>query len=591
MGPRASKKQELPGARHPPLSSTPLLPAMADATRAALSFLEWTPIPKVVPPEPEVEAELIRLFACPGGKCRYLQFIVDLDAWPSQGEAFLAWVFTFITDRLPPAVWANHEAVHFLLSSDLGGHGLDVIGLLKSAGKRMPSLRTDLFLLDVALRRDLRALDCFDPDFLAGNPLGRDLVTSACRGTYARHIAENPGDGFWGVPWRPVDQAPGGFLAALPPCFANREFLLEAACFVDDGGVSFAGLPLGLRADRDVAMAFVSRQKGILRSVPPALLEDEELVRTAVALDPDSFPHAPRRFWEDTGLAQIAVASGGRAFFASEVGLLHVGRKDTMLEAVAVHFDSILYASVELQGDADVVEALLTGPHVRSILAFPRPATHDKTDLIYVWKEVVPPALRYDHSFLRRVLSQHGLVLGLLERHQRADPVLVAEAVRQDGAALGEADPSVWSRLPRRRRVAIEPYPAKREEADALYFARSLLAVNRGCWSQIPVDLRQRLGFAVHECCVCQELPSDVVRQCLEGGHRVCGDCASQIIVLASVEMKEAECPVCRAEVGNHQIGKAPYCAYGARNRFAEDTLTALIGPAGGSSAQAPARR
>ena len=130
------------------------------------------------------------------------------------------------------------------------------------------------------------------------------------------------------------------------------------------------------------------------------------------------------------------MASWGVAFFSSPLGRKHNGRKDLLLTVAGESFEVLLHAAPELSFDEDLVEAAMTGQDARSAL--------ERTDSVAglklkkAWESGVALSLRSNPTFIKRILSQHGRLLCLLERHQRSDRTFVTEAVRNDGLSKNE---------------------------------------------------------------------------------------------------------------------------------------------------------
>lgn len=519
-------------------------------------------------PDKDLEAELRLLFSLADGRERFLQLLTDLDDRPPQSLEFFVWFLDFCTERLSPTLWADKEVLRVVLLSDLNADGMDVLELLRRACAAEPFLRRDFGLLVASLGVSLGAVTIFDVTFLEERS-PKDVLIVACRGYYS---LEN--NRWSGATW-PLSRHPTGFLSYLPSSYLEKSFLIEAASYVHDEGTSFDLLPLALKADRDVALAFADKQCGILRYVPTSLFEDKDLLRAGLSRDPQELENLPRKFWEDEDLLPTVVASWGASFFASPLGAGLKKRKDLMLLLASECFDVLLYAAPELAFDEDLVEAAMTGKEAKTALA-----TSDRNDtqrLKKAWDCGVALALKSNPVFLKRLLSQNGRLLFLLERHHRSDRSLVTEAVRHEGAALKDADPSFWSYSGKRRKTEAS------EEArtnDELLLAKSLIQENRGCWSFLPKHLRRLLDLEDFECCVCYDLPKEEIRQCLEGTHLICSPCANSLLMQADASRLPSTlpvCPVCRGDVACFTFDLATPLVYGARNRLAERELAARI--------------
>jgi hypothetical protein len=535
----------------------------------ARAWLEWDRSQKELPPK-DLDEELIKIFSLQDGRERLVQFIVDLDDCPPQKCEFLEWFLEFCTKKLPASLWAEKEILLFLIRSDLKTDGLDVVEFLRRACANRPELAEDSELLDASLRMCLSSVVAFAPSFLMKLE-SRAIVSVFCRGVYARSDDDY---GSWSGTLWPLKSYPRGFLSCLPENYIDKQFMVEAACFVNDRGASFALLPQELRGDREVALAFVFRQPGILRNVPPLLWNDRDFLRTGVAMDPQELEKLPERYWNDEDVIEAAVSSWGAEFFSSPVGKMHKGRKDFIVKTVHSAFEVLHRTTPELSSDAEVVEAAMTGCDARDALS-----GLDKEHLQRlqaVWDLRVSYALKSNFSFLKRLLSQNGRLLRLLERRHRSDPTLVVEAVRNDGAALLEVDPVFWNQRLKRRKVDVEG-DGDPGVNDAVRLARALLRENRGCWSYLPSDIKLQLDLEKFECCVCYDLPKLEIRQCLEGGHFVCTPCAGKILAASDFSPQPPVCPVCRGDVVCLAVDRDCCCVYGARNRLAEQELAARI--------------
>jgi len=523
-------------------------------------------------PDKDLEAELQLLFSLADGRARFIQLLVDLDDRPPQPLEFFAWFLDFCTERLSPTLWAEKEVLRFALLSDLNADGMDVLELLRRACAANPFLRREFELLVASLGVSLGVVAIFDLTFLEECPdkpdeRPKDLLTAACRGSHFQ-------DRWSGTTW-PLLMYPTGFLSYLPSSYLEKSFLIEAASYVHDEGTSYDLLPLALKADRDIALAFADKQCGILRYFPTSLFEDKTLLRAGLSRDPYELENLPRKYWEDDDLLPTVVASWGASFFASPLGTGLKGRKDLLLLLASDCFDVLLNAAPELAFDEDLVEAAMTGKEAQTALA-----TEDGKGiqrLKTAWDCGVALVLKSNPVFLKRLLSQNGRLLFLLERHHRSDRSLVTEAVRHEGAALKDADPSFWSFSGKRRKTEAS------EEArtnDELLLAKSLIRENRGCWSFLPKHLRRLLDLEDFECCVCYDLPKGEIRQCLEGTHLICAPCANSLLMQTDASRLSSTlpgCPVCRGDVACLTFDLETPLVYGARNRRAERELAARI--------------
>ena len=535
----------------------------------ARAWLERSTSQKEIPGE-ILEDELLHLLLLQDGRGRLVQFFIDLDDCPPQKREFLAWFLDFCTGRLPASLWAEKEILLFAIKSDLSTDGMDVVEFLRRACANRPELAEDSELLDASLRMCLSSVVAFAPSLLM-KPESKTMVSVFCRGIYTRSVDDY---GSWsGTSW-PLKSYPKGFLSYLPENYMDKEFVVDAACFVDDEGASFALLPQELRGDRDVALAFVFRQRGILRNVPTLLWNDRDFLRTGVAMDPQELEKLPQRYWHDEDIIETAVSSWGAEFFSSPVGRLHKGKKEFIMKTIHSAFEVLHRTTPELSSDAEVVEAAMTGCDARDALTGSDKVHFQRLQM--VWDVCVSYALKSNFTFLKKILSQNGRLLRLLERRHRSDPTLVMEAVRNDEAALLDIDPVFWNQRRKRRKVDLE---GDRELGvnDAEQLARALLRENRGCWSYLPSDIKVQLDLEKFECCVCYDLPKLEIRQCLEGGHFVCSPCAGKILAASDFSPRPPACPICRGDVVCLAVDRDCCCVYGARNRLAEQELAARI--------------
>jgi len=538
-------------------------------SEAARAWLERTTLQREVPTE-VLEKELLRIFLLKDGRGRLVQFLIDLDDCPPQKREFLAWFLDFCTGSLPASLWAEKEILIFLMKSDLSGDGMDVVEFLRRACEKRPELSEDFELLEASLQTCLSSVVVFGQAFLL-EPEARAALTSCCKGAYTR--AEDDFGSWSGTVW-PLILYPKGFLSCLPAAYIDKDFMVEAACFVDDGGVSFSQLPWELKEDREVALAFVLRQRGILSNVSSLLWNDHDFLRTGVAMDPQELEKLPPKYWDDEVLLETAISSWGAAFFLSPVGRMHAGRKDFILKTVPSAFEVIHLTTPDLASDAEVLEAALTGCDARDALSGVDKAHLQR--LQAVWDRHVSYSLKSCFGFLKKILGQNGRLLRFLEQRHRRDLTLVVEAVRHDGAALLDADPAIWNQRCKRRKVDAE---GRRESGsvrgEGSQLARALLRENRGCWNYLPSDLKAQLDLEKFECCVCYDLPTAEIRQCLEGGHFVCLPCANGILAASDFSPLHPACPVCRGDVVCLAADRDSRCVYGARNRLAEKELAA----------------
>jgi hypothetical protein len=306
-----------------------------------------------------------------------------------------------------------------------------------------------------------------------------------------------------------------------------------------------------------------------MRHITGPLLDDMDFWHLGLQQDPYEFEWLPPCYREDEALLRTTAVSWGGAFFSSPAGRPHRGRRSLVLAAVGESFDILRHASPELRADEEVVEAAMTGE--ASHAALTGMCGVARRQLRETWEEGVAPPLKANPEFLKRLLEQQGRLLGVLSREQRGDPTLVLHAVKNDGAALAEADTALWSLGPKRRRVV---EAAKVLDPNHLGLARALLQANQGCWSFLPPRLKRHLGLEHFECCVCLDLPIEEIRQCIEGGHLICGPCSRAVVAAADQALQPPTCPVCRGDVTSFVTGGF---VYGARNRLAENDLAARL--------------
>ena len=511
-----------------------------------------------IPSEP-LQEDLQHLFAAPDGVNRLIALFQNFASSP-QTLGFFAWFLDFCTEQLQTCLWADREVVVSLLASGLHDEGLDVVEYLCRATYTQPELAEDKCVFELALAVDISSVNAFSEHFLARDESRRALI-QACRGTKLQ------GENKWGGRSWPLDTFPCGFLKSLPSTYCEKEFLLEAACHVDDAGVSFKELPEALRADRDVTLAFVESQVGILGCLPTSLLQDREVLRKGLKEEPRAIEVLPQELWQDEELVEIAALGWGATFFVSDIGKLHSHRRDLVLKLASKDFNTLFFTPRYYGHVAEVVEAALTSEYARWAGVRGRKEARHASQLIQMmWNDVVADVLKLDTTFLKKLLSSNGTLLGLCKKHQRGDPTLVFAAVSNDAAALKDVDESFW-RSHKRRRINATDGARCNDTTDTDDMARKLLSANLECWLYLPPEVKQRLKLDKFECCVCYQLPGKEIRQCLEGGHLICQSCVDQILKEAVYAIPR--CPVCRCYVWTDDN----IFSYGARNRFAEKAL------------------
>jgi len=517
-------------------------------------------------PAEDQQAELRELFALPDGVERLKALFTALAQSPQTTE-FVKWFLHFCTEQLEPGVWADRAVLTALLASRLDEEGFDVVEYLCRATCAAPELAEDKELFEASLKVCVSSVNAFKDNFLT-LPESRATLVVACRDCKIRT------DGFddWRGRFWPLDNYPLGFLASLPSAYCEKQFLLAAAVHVEDAGVSFRRLPAELRSDREVAIAFAQKQTGILECLPDALLRDREVLRAGLNEEPRALLALPKELWRDEELAQVAALKWGATFFSSEVGKLHHGCKALVLIVAASDFNTLFFVPRFYGCDAEVVEVALTSSYARWASANERrDARHASRLLRLAWDEVVAESLKADAAFLLRLLASNGSLLRLCPESQRTDLLFVAAAVASDASVLGDVGDGFWR--PGKRRRLEGKGDAKRccaeEAVDSL--ARRLLNINLECWLYLPSEVKARLQLEAFECCVCYKLPDREIRQCIEGGHLICRECAEKLLNDPVVAL--ARCPVCRCVAWVDRASGPDDCDYGARNRFAEKEL------------------
>lgn len=497
------------------------------------------------------ERQLIELFSEADGRGAFYQLLADLEEHP-QSTDFLTWFSAFIVGRVPPAVWANERATEFMLRADFSIDHFDAfrsLDVLEAACVHAPLLRDSCRLLEAALGICLRGLLSFSATLLS-QPGVQGLVRSACRSC----CTLNGKSVVLGSVW-PVRTHPQGLLAALPPCYLARPFLLDAAAHVDDEGTSFARLPPELRGDKQLALAFLAHQTGeMLLHVPHELRADKEVVALAVEQSVHNFRWAAAELWDDADLLRIAAAQAGARFLETPVGCRHFANRDLAI-VIAEHGPEVLLRVAEpLRADRAVVLAALTSEAARE------PSSYQESARLLekVWK-VVATSLKTDRDFLQELLSSNGRMLALLDATHRADRALIRAAVRQHGEALQSSIVADWDEVAGKRRK-LDVAPAE------LRLAAELVSSNRECWPYIPLVLQEALDLDDFECILCYRFGHRYY-QCSKGSHAVCGHCAEELLRRSRAAGVHPSCPECRSVV-------PPVDAlYGARNTFMEREL------------------
>jgi len=261
-----------------------------------------------------MRAELLQLFRGENGRSLLIDFLIDFDDWP-RPQLLLDWLFELFSE-LPEGLWCDVDMLVFLLKADFTQDGFPALRLLRRAMAQVPALAEDEGLLITALNTSFWTACLFSASLLE-LPGMQDLVIDAVQRQRAAGDKSS-------LPWPPDDFPDDfGFLASLPPAYAtNRDFLLLAACYVDDRGESFRRLPEALRCDREVALQFAKFQGGVLRHVGAALQGDAELVLAALLAAPDDveglWRQLPPRLWgnRDVLFLMLAQESMQKNFFA-----------------------------------------------------------------------------------------------------------------------------------------------------------------------------------------------------------------------------------------------------------------------------------
>ena len=511
-----------------------------------------------------MRASLLELFTGQDGTSQLLKFLQDFDDWP-RPKALLNWLFELFLE-LPPAVWCCSSILHELLQADfVTGDGFPALELLGRAVSHAPALAEDTSLFRHATALSLAAIRFFSKSFLEKNPIEVAWLI-------ARYANAAGGVAAW-----PLQEAPEGFLACLPQSFWAKAFLVAIGHRVDDGGLSFSRLPEALRFDEDVAVRFLSSQRGVLQHVGSELQGNREMVKSALITDGDSLRFAQPCFWDDEVLLKYALLVHQSAFFSTWAGQRQLQNRDLLRWAA--------------WGDCTVLRLLDRSWHADHYLiwlafigidAKRRTSSWDESTLRDLWRDCVAPQLQRDRCFVLTLLSAHGGLLAALDPSQAADVELVRAAVRNDGSALRHADPELWRTAAardrdnnftvcckRRRTGAAVGVPPLMAPA-AVALAKLLLTDNSECWQHLPAPLRAE-QLRRFECCVCSRLPREEIRRCaVDRSHRLCLECATQVL------RHDPRCPLCRADVAAAD-GAGSEAEYGVRDLQAEADLRSAL--------------
>ena len=230
-----------------------------------------------------------------------------------------------------------------------------------------------------------------------------------------------------------VQEATGGLLGARG-VLAIDLYLIAAtggvAWAIESGRLLLLGLFIGLsctvavaaivrrclqrKAERNEALATVSENGRILKSLPAEFRADREVALAAVSQNGYALEHASAELQADREVALAAVSQEGYALkYASAE---RQADREVVMAAVSQHGYALKYTSAELQADRGVVLAAVS---------------QDGCALEYASAE-----LWSDRVFVVAVLAQRGYTLQHASAELRADREVVMAAVSQDGCAL-----------------------------------------------------------------------------------------------------------------------------------------------------------